>query len=107
MPFHSDRPAHARRPPTQTATVRPMKHSVADIDDCAQLLYTEGEAAALLRIRESWLRRKVAARLIPSTFLGRHLRFPRLTWPPSWPTTPYPLVSAGCVGGGPRCGTAT
>ena len=46
-----------------------------DIGDSAQLLYTPAEAAALLRVRESWLRRKVAARLIPSTFLGRHLRF--------------------------------
>ena len=46
-----------------------------DLDDSAQLLYTPAEAAALLRVRESWLRRKVAARLIPSTFLGRHLRF--------------------------------
>ena len=33
------------------------------------------EAAALLRVRESWLRRRAAARLIPRTVLGRHLRF--------------------------------
>jgi excisionase family DNA binding protein len=48
---------------------------VYDTGDTAQLLYTPAEAAALLRVRESWLRRRVAARLIPSTFLGRHLRF--------------------------------
>jgi excisionase family DNA binding protein len=39
------------------------------------LLYTPLEAAALLRVRESWLRRKAAARQIPCTFLGKHLRF--------------------------------
>ena len=33
------------------------------------------EAAGLLKVRESWLRKKAAARLIPCTFLGRHLRF--------------------------------
>jgi excisionase family DNA binding protein len=40
-----------------------------------QLLYTPAEAAGLLRVRESWLRRKAAARQIPCTFLGKHLRF--------------------------------
>jgi excisionase family DNA binding protein len=40
-----------------------------------QLLYTPAEAAAVLRVRESWLRRRAAARQIPCTFLGRHLRF--------------------------------
>jgi excisionase family DNA binding protein len=40
-----------------------------------QLLYTPTEAAAQLRIRESWLRRRAAARQIPCTFLGKHLRF--------------------------------
>jgi excisionase family DNA binding protein len=75
MPFRSDRPAPARRPPTKTAQLQPTKHQVHDTGDAAQLLYTPAEAAALLRVRESWLRRKVAARLIPCTFLGRHLRF--------------------------------
>ena len=28
-----------------------------------------------MRVRESWLRKKVAARQVPCTFLGRHLRF--------------------------------
>ena len=40
-----------------------------------QLLYTPGEAAEMLRVRESWLRRKAAARQVPCTFLGKHLRF--------------------------------
>lgn len=40
-------------------------------------LYTPGTAAQLLAVRESWLRRKAAARAVPCTFLGRHLRFSR------------------------------
>ena len=39
------------------------------------LLYTPAEAAHMLKVRESWLRRKAAARLVPCTFLGKHLRF--------------------------------
>ena len=38
-------------------------------------LYTPAAAAQLLVVPESWLRRKAAARLIPCTFLGKHLRF--------------------------------
>jgi excisionase family DNA binding protein len=42
----------------------------------AQLeLLLPSEAAQLLRVRESWLRKKAAARLIPSTRVGKHLRF--------------------------------
>jgi excisionase family DNA binding protein len=39
------------------------------------LLYTPAEAAQLLKVRESWLRKKAAARQVPCTFLGKHLRF--------------------------------
>lgn len=38
-------------------------------------LYTPAEAAILLAVRESWLRRKAGQRRIPCTFVGRHLRF--------------------------------
>ena len=38
-------------------------------------LYTPAEAATLLAVRESWLRRRAAARTIACTFLGKHLRF--------------------------------
>lgn len=41
----------------------------------ARRLFTPGEAAALLTVPESWLRRKAGRRLIPCTFLGKHLRF--------------------------------
>jgi excisionase family DNA binding protein len=41
----------------------------------AAVLYTPEEAARRLRVRASWLRRKAAAREVPCTFLGKHLRF--------------------------------
>ena len=37
-------------------------------------LHTAAEAAGILNVCESWLRTK-AARLIPCTFIGKHLRF--------------------------------
>lgn len=53
----------------------------ADLEDAAgskePLLYTVEEAAQLLRVRPSWLRKKAAARAVPCTFLGKHLRFSR------------------------------
>jgi excisionase family DNA binding protein len=47
---------------------------------CAEperLLYTADEAAQMLGVPASWLRRKAAARQIPCTFVGKHLRFSR------------------------------
>jgi excisionase family DNA binding protein len=38
-------------------------------------VYTPEEAAKILKVRASWLRRRAAARQIPCTFLGKHLRF--------------------------------
>ncbi len=29
----------------------------------------------MLQVRESWLRKKASARVIPCTFIGKHLRF--------------------------------
>jgi excisionase family DNA binding protein len=43
----------------------------------APVLYTAEQAAALLQVRPSWLRRKAAARAVPCRFLGKHLRFSR------------------------------
>ena len=39
------------------------------------LLFTPEQAARLLGVKPSWLRRKAAARAIPCTFIGKHLRF--------------------------------
>jgi hypothetical protein len=44
-------------------------------DATVQLLYTAEQAAGLLQVRSSWLRRKAAAREVPCRFLGKHLRF--------------------------------
>lgn len=41
----------------------------------ASQLHTAAEAAGILKVRESWLKTKAAARLIPCTFVGKHLRF--------------------------------
>jgi excisionase family DNA binding protein len=38
-------------------------------------LHTPADAAEILTVPESWLRKKAAARVIPCTFLGKHLRF--------------------------------
>lgn len=38
-------------------------------------LHTAPEAAGILKVRESWLKTKASARLIPCTFVGKHLRF--------------------------------
>jgi excisionase family DNA binding protein len=41
----------------------------------APQLYTPAEAGEMLKVPESWLRKKAAARAIPCTFVGKHLRF--------------------------------
>jgi excisionase family DNA binding protein len=41
------------------------------------LLYTPEQAAERLGVKPSWLRRKAAARAVPCTFVGKHLRFSR------------------------------
>lgn len=80
MSFNAATPSHPWRPrrqPRRAADPPPSELGAAETpgDSTAQLLYTPGEAAARLRVRESWLRRKAAARAIPCTFLGKHLRF--------------------------------
>lgn len=44
-------------------------------EDASLLLYTPARAAELLAVKESWLRRKAGQRVIPCTFIGKHLRF--------------------------------
>ena len=38
-------------------------------------LYTAEQAAELLQVSPSWLRKKASARAVPCTFIGKHLRF--------------------------------
>ncbi len=61
-------PRGRRRPPPTAPT--PTHHDNQDPH-----LYTPAEAAARLRVSESWLRRRAGRRQIPCTFLGKHLRF--------------------------------
>jgi excisionase family DNA binding protein len=75
MPFHPHQPSRPRQPrpvadhqPSATTTPGPSGATTP-------VLYTPAEAAQVLKVRESWLRRKAAARQIPCTFLGKHLRF--------------------------------
>jgi hypothetical protein len=39
------------------------------------LLLTAVQAAELLQVSPSWLRKKASARAVPCTFIGKHLRF--------------------------------
>jgi len=38
-------------------------------------IFTPAEAAELLKVPESWLRKRASARRVPCTFIGKHLRF--------------------------------
>ncbi|MGQ0837562.1 helix-turn-helix domain-containing protein [Actinokineospora sp.] len=65
------------------------------------MLFTPCQAASALQVRESWLRRRAAARQVPCTFLGKHLRFSRtdlekITADAAQPARPHP------IGAGPR-----
>src|SRR4051794_32264942 len=44
------------------------------VSPCPRLL-TIAEAAAVLNVPENWLRKKVTARAVPFTLIGRHVRF--------------------------------
>ena len=73
MPFHPQHPARSHRPKPAPEHQPPIQAGI----DAAEgpLLYTPAEAAERLKVRESWLRKKAAARQVPCTFLGKHLRF--------------------------------
>ena len=54
-----------------------VRHSEPNMETPVRspLLLTPASAALLLAVPESWLRRKAGRRLIPCTFIGKHLRF--------------------------------
>jgi excisionase family DNA binding protein len=62
---------------TTGRTSTPHNHPAPKVPDdrSAVRLHTPAQAAELLAVKESWLRRKAGQRLIPSTMLGKHLRF--------------------------------
>jgi len=72
-PCHTDgeQPPPATLTPSAAATER-----APTTDDVAgPVLFTPSQAAALIKVPESWLRRRAAHRQIPCTMLGKHLRF--------------------------------
>jgi hypothetical protein len=72
-------PVRADRPES-TEPVDPVVAETApesDTRDTAPILYTADQAATMLQVRPSWLRRRAAARAVPCRFLGKHLRFAR------------------------------
>jgi excisionase family DNA binding protein len=69
------RPHHRRPVPRHTGQNSTPATTGIELPEPGPLLYTPEEAADLLRVRASWLRKKAAARAVPCTFLGKHLRF--------------------------------
>jgi excisionase family DNA binding protein len=63
-------PRPSRRPAQFPGHIDAQKATPKDLR-----VFTPAEAADLLKVGESWLRRKAAERLVPCTFVGKHLRF--------------------------------
>jgi excisionase family DNA binding protein len=57
------------QPQTQDKPAKPVA------DESELQLYTAAQAAVVLQVSPSWLRKKASARVVPCTFIGRHLRF--------------------------------
>jgi hypothetical protein len=70
--------SHQRRPgdetPARPAATGPAEYAGRGTSRDWRL-YTPAEAAQILAIKESWLRRKAGTRTISCTFIGKHLRF--------------------------------
>lgn len=77
-PGTGQRKTAATAPPSRQPIAGPSPATSADSDITAEpLLYTADQAAELLQVRPSWLRRKAAARAVPCRYVGKHLRFSR------------------------------
>jgi hypothetical protein len=84
---------HLRPRPSLSATPSTESHAVVADDSSSPsevpasaepvaeedfpVLYTPEQAAKMLQVRPSWLRRRATARRVPCRFLGKHLRFAR------------------------------
>jgi excisionase family DNA binding protein len=70
----SSAPCHG--PDSTPPAPPPIEPRAQGSEQAAQrLLHTPEQAAALLQVPASWLRKKAAAGRIPCTKVGRHLRF--------------------------------
>jgi len=56
-------------------SIEPNTGQAEVVEPTSPRLHTPAEAARLLTVRESWLRRQAGQRRIVATYLGRHLRF--------------------------------
>lgn len=56
-----------------STTQQPEPHT--GVEPVPPLLHTPTQAARVLAVKESWLRRQAGRRTVPSTKLGKHLRF--------------------------------
>ena len=86
--------------PTLGTPAAPVEDRASDATSGLLPLYTPAEAADLLAVRESWLRRRATARAVPCTFLGKHLRFSHadlvaIACAGATPTGPPPLPGRG------------
>lgn len=71
-------PPGATRHPGGTGTADRVRAPTGPpAGDPAPVLFTPTQAADLLQVPESWLRRRAAHRQVPCTLLGKHLRFSR------------------------------
>lgn len=66
---------HRATPDPTGCAEQPVRPPGSPSEPYPLALFTPAEAAAVLRVPESWLRRKAGRRVIPCTFFGRHLRF--------------------------------
>ncbi|MBR7826619.1 helix-turn-helix domain-containing protein [Actinospica sp. MGRD01-02] len=76
LPGRSDlTPEPEREQANQTSAVPGLELFPCTPHGIRQLLYTPEQAAVLLTVRPSWLRRAAAEGEIACTYLGKHLRF--------------------------------
>ncbi|WP_374229407.1 helix-turn-helix domain-containing protein [Streptomyces sp. NEAU-YJ-81] len=73
-PSVTDATASAHHPDVRPAPPTPSEPD-SNTPHPYQLLHTAQQAALLLQVPPSWLRKKAAADQIPYTKVGRHLRF--------------------------------
>lgn len=73
----SPQPPVHNGPGGNNATTGTRHHLAQQAADPTQLLFTPAQAAAVLQVRESWLRRRAARRQVPCVLIGKHLRFSR------------------------------
>lgn len=71
------RPPHRGSPGAFASSPAQSSSTADDTMPAEPLLFTAEQAASLLQVRPSWLRRKAAARAVPCRFVGKHLRFSR------------------------------